>query len=127
VAAALVPGRKPPVVGAGRAVEHDRQLAHAQAVPGLVVVAQLLPVAVGNVVLQEELGEPVHAPDLDLGDIGAQAPLQRDDGEAHETEQQHDEQGGQRQEDLAGECQTRHGLRAGMAAFCDMRFGQGAS
>jgi hypothetical protein len=123
--AVFVPGRQPAFVAVGGgAVQHVGEAPHLQALPGVLVVAQVLPVAGGRVVLQHQLRQPVHAPDLDLGHVGAQPALQRNDRQPREADEQHDQQGGQRQEDLAGKGQLRHGRGAGMAAFCDMHAGR---
>lgn len=117
-----VPRRQPGIVLVAGLDLRRARIPHLQPMPGALVLAQLVPAAVGGVVLLQQLRQPVHAADLDLRDIGAQAALQRKDGKGRGKQQQDDQQGGQGEEDLSAERQAWHwwgGRR--MAAFCGTR------
>ena len=126
-----VPRRQPGIVLVACLGLRHARIAHLQPMPGALVLAQLVPAAVGGIVLLQQLRQPVHAPDLDLRDIGSQAALQGEDGEGRGEQQQDHQQGGEREEDLSAERQAWHRrgdrrMAAHSAARAWLRFRQKA-
>ena len=78
--------------------------------PGLGVALEKVPAALACVALLQPLDQPVHAAELDLGDIVAEAALQPPARQADKHQQQGHQQKGQGQEEFALEGQAGHGL-----------------